>query len=231
MFNEFVIIEMTLVLSIVYFVNTNNLVTAWYLAGIYLFVLGLLLLLQDGDIFVGFLWVIDLGVGLIFLLFILHFSIFLKHKTGGMISNRLLSWKMLGCVIMGIYFYYEAFPTSESSQSPSAFLLISWFDYYDIFIATTVTDLNLMREVYFFNNSLEFVLINFMLLYGIVTAVLLTFLVQKTFNFLSNTAVTNIPLETSMGAGFFIRTQNFIVQQQMSTGTRVWIKKRNASTN
>lgn len=220
---------MTLVLSIVYFLNTSNLVTAWYLAGIYLFVLGLLLLLQDGDIFVGFLWVVDLGVGLIFLLFILHFSVFLKHKTDNMTSNRLLSWKALGFVIVCIYFRYEAFPISENARSTATMTLISWFDYYDIFVASTVTDLNLMREAYFFNNSLEFVIINFMLLYGIVTAVLLTFLVQKTFNFLSSTSFTNIPTETLSGASFFIRTQNLILQQQTSTGTRVWIKKRSDS--
>lgn len=227
MFNEFVIVEMMLILSITYFLNTSNLVSAWYLAGIYLFVLGLLLLLQDGDIFVGFLWVIDLGVGLIFLLFILHFSSFLKHKTWDMISSKLLSWKMFGLMILSVYFYYEAFPISRSYQAGAGITSIVWFDYYDLFTAVIISDLNLMREVYFFNNSFEFVIINFMLLYGIITAVLLTFLIQKTFNFLSNAMSSNVPLETSLSAGFFIRTQNLSLQQQMSTGTRVWIKKRN----
>jgi hypothetical protein len=38
-------------------------------------------MLDDGDIFVGFLWVIDLGVGLILFIFILHYSTFLHQKS------------------------------------------------------------------------------------------------------------------------------------------------------
>ena len=52
--------------TLLFFVSTYNILTLWYLAGIHLIILGSWLLLDDGDIFIGFLWVIDLGVGLVF---------------------------------------------------------------------------------------------------------------------------------------------------------------------
>ena len=52
-----------------------------YNAGLYLIFTGLYALLNDSDIYIGFLWVIDLGVGLIFFIFMLHFIPFLHQKT------------------------------------------------------------------------------------------------------------------------------------------------------
>ncbi len=80
MLNEVLLLQILTVVSLIFFINTINIITLWYLAGIYLFALGFLMLLDDGDIFIGFLWVIDLGVGLIFFIFILHFSNFLHQK-------------------------------------------------------------------------------------------------------------------------------------------------------
>jgi hypothetical protein len=81
MTSEVVLIQVGLILTVFLFTNSLNLIILWYLAGIYLVLLGLLLFLDDGDIFVGFLWVIDLGVGLIFFIFILHYSVFLHQKS------------------------------------------------------------------------------------------------------------------------------------------------------
>ena len=52
-----------------------------YNAGLYLIILGLYSLLNDADIYIGFLWVIDLGVGLVFFIFMLHFLPFLNQKS------------------------------------------------------------------------------------------------------------------------------------------------------
>ena len=81
MFNEMLILQVLLIITMFFFINTFNILTLWYLAGIYLVLLGWWLLLDDGDILVGFLWVIDLGVGLIFFMFILHYSTFLHKKS------------------------------------------------------------------------------------------------------------------------------------------------------
>nr|APW82408.1 nad6 [Laurentiella strenua] len=79
--NDFFLLQILILITLLFFLNTVNIVMLWYLAGIYLMFLGMLLLLNDGDILIGFLWVIDLGVGLIFFIFILHFTNFLHQKS------------------------------------------------------------------------------------------------------------------------------------------------------
>jgi hypothetical protein len=55
MTNEITLIQVLLISSLLLFNSAVNILVLWYLAGFYLFLLGFLLLLNDGDIFVGFL--------------------------------------------------------------------------------------------------------------------------------------------------------------------------------
>jgi hypothetical protein len=83
-------LQLLSIIVLIFFINTVNILSLWYLAGLYLVFLGFLMMLDDADIFVGFLWVIDLGVGLIFFIFILHFSNFLHQKYFFDLSSRFL---------------------------------------------------------------------------------------------------------------------------------------------
>jgi len=62
--------------------------TLLYSAGLYLILLGFYSMLNEADIYIGFLWVIDLGVGLIFFIFMLHFLPFLHQKTKFNFNNK-----------------------------------------------------------------------------------------------------------------------------------------------
>ena len=106
------------------------------------------------------------------------------------------------------------------------FFLISWYNYYDFFFSFTVTDLNLLREIYFYNNSFEFFLINFVLFYGIISSILACFLIKRIFSFLNVSQYINYNLLFQTNATYFIRNQNFLKQQSTSSGTRVWRKKK-----
>lgn len=80
MFNEILILEILILFTLFFFMNVINIISLWYLAGIYLLSLGMFLMLDDGDIFIGFLWVIDLGVGLIFFYIYITFFKFFASK-------------------------------------------------------------------------------------------------------------------------------------------------------
>lgn len=69
------------------------------------------MLLDDCDIFIGFLWVVDLGVGLIFFIFILHFSNFLLFKVLLDINAKLLFIVTLIFFFILIFLYVFALPT------------------------------------------------------------------------------------------------------------------------
>lgn len=201
----------------------------WYLAGIYLIFLGFLLFIYDTDIFVGFLWVIDLGVGLIFFIFILHFSNFLHQKSNFEISNRFIFFIFI--VFLFLLFFYWIFSNPSKSNfnsylQNSWFFYISWYNYYTISLILGITELNLLREIYFYNNSFEFFLINFILFYGLFASINFCFLLKKIFVFLNFSQIKNLNILNVVNSVFFIRNQNFLSQQNTSTGTRVWQKKK-----
>lgn len=224
------ILQTLSIITLVYFVTTFNILTVWYLAGIYLVLLGWLLLLDDGDIFVGFLWVIDLGVGLIFFMFILHYSTFLHQKSNINKTSREFSFAALSLLTLVTVFVFLSSPVSNESQSVLSriwFFSVSWYDYFDFFFSATVTDLNLLHEVYFKNNSFEFFLINFFLLYGVIASILMSFLVKRIFNILNFSQVVNSDFIHQARATYFIRSQDYIKQQSMSAGTRIWLKQKN----
>jgi hypothetical protein len=87
-----------------------------YTAAIYLIGAGLLLLLAEGDIYIGFLWVIDLGVGLVFFIFILHFTSFLYQKSSLNFSARHFFTVVFFIVYLVIFFY------NESHRADTSFL-------------------------------------------------------------------------------------------------------------
>ena len=219
-----------MIITLFYFVNTFNILTIWYLAGIYLVLLGWLLFLDDGDIFVGFLWVIDLGVGLIFFMFILHYSTFLHQKSNLDKTSREFSFSFLALLSAAFTFFLISSPVDNTPTSVLTkvwFFSISWYDYYDFFYSSTVTDLNLLHEIYFTNNSFEFFLINFFLLYGIVASILMSFLIKRIFNLLNFSQLRDQNFLQQARATYFIRNQDYLKQQATSAGTRVWFKKKN----
>ena len=228
--NLFLFLNLVPFITLIFFINSFNIITLWYLAGIYLVTIGFYVFVEDADIFIGFLWVIDLGVGLIFFIFILHFSTFLYHRPNLDKSSREVSSFLFIIFTLGQMLYIFTEPLNNSntpSFESSWFFYIGWYDFYDLFYSQTVTDLNLLKEIYFYQNSIEFFIINFVLLYGILSAIILCFLVKRIFTLLTFTQFKNYKLGKSNHAVFFIRNQNFLKQQSVSTGTRGWIKKKN----
>lgn len=229
MLNELCILQFFTFIVLFYFVSTFNIITLWYLSGLYLILLGILLLLDDGDIFIGFLWVIDLGVGLVFFIFILHYSTFLYQKSSLEKSSRESTLLLFFIFFILSFFFFFITPTDSSFTdgfSKTWFLFISWYDYYDFFFSNTVTDLNLLREIFFYTDSFEFYVINFMLLFGIISSILLCFLIKRIFNYLNLPQLLNLEFLTKINTSYLIRNQNFLKQQSTSTGTRVWMKKK-----
>lgn len=230
MLNELFLLQTLTISTLFFFISTFNILTLWYLGGVYLTALGLWMLLDDGDIFIGFLWVIDLGVGLVFFIFILHYSTFTYQKPTLDKSSREFTLLITLTSSISLMFFMVSSPTDwyfNSGFNKTWFMLVSWYDYYNFFYSRTVTDLNLLREVYFFNNSFEFFLINLLLFYGIISSILMCFLIKRIFSFLNFSQILNYNLLNQTSALFFIRSQNFLKQQSTSGVSRVWLKKKN----
>lgn len=200
-----------------------------YNAGLYLIFIGLYALLNDADIFIGFLWVIDLGVGLIFFIFILHFIPFLNQKTTLISFKKKKLLSVLISLSLFCYFYWFAYnkdSTLSSDLDKTWFFNVTYIDYYSVYHQNEITELNLLRETYFLVNSFEFFLINFSLFFGLVTSILLCFMVHRIFNFLNYSQIINSKTLFSLDSNFFIRNQNFTTQSNSPVVTRTWSRKK-----
>ena len=233
MFNEFFFLQLALFFNIYFYIYIINILNLWYLGGLYLFFSGFDGLIDDLDILVGFLWVIDLGVGLIFFLFILHFSNFLHQKNLYNTTNRLFYFLINFVLFYCMFNYTFSFNNFNLSKyfNNLWFWDISWYNYYHFFNTAHITDLNLLREIYFYSLSSEFIIINFMLLYGLFISILFIFLIKRIFNILTFAQIFNTALISTLQTFVFIRNQNFIKQQNTSIGTRVWKKNKNLNLN
>ena len=208
---------------------SSNIMLLLYTSGLYLVFIGLYSMLNDSDIYIGFLWVIDLGVGLVFFIFMLHFTAFLHQKTYFNISNKLLvvTTYLISSSLMYFYFFsYNLDPNFNSDLSKSWHFHVTHIDYYSILHSCEVTELNLLRDSYFVLNTFEFFVINFSLFFGLISAILLYFLIQRIFNILNFSQIVDSNTLSNISSSFFIRHQNFNNQQNMPQSVRVWKKTR-----
>jgi len=199
----------------------------FYNAGIYLILAGMYSLLNDADIYIGFLWVIDLGVGLIFFIFMLHFMAFLNQKSKYLAILRYYMLTILICILTLTYFYIFSVNIDQSFNydlNKLWFFYITYIDYYLLYFTNEITELNILRESYFLINSFEFFLINFSLLFGLVSCILICFLIHKIFNFLNYSQILQVKLLGYTDTNFFIRNQNFVTQQNTVANVKVFKK-------
>jgi hypothetical protein len=195
-----------------------------YTAGIYLMLAGTYSMLNDSDIYVGFLWVIDLGVGLVFFIFMLHFSHFFQEKTTFDVSKKFF-YSVLPFLSFFLGYFYFLPQASDSMFNADLakywYLNLSFVDYYLVLFSHEVSELNLLKETYFVSNSFEFFVINFSLFFGLIAAILFYFLIQRIFNFINFSQIVDVNSLSSVESTFFIRNQNYTMQQSTPQVVRI----------
>jgi len=222
-FSEHLFLEFLLIVIIKYFIISSNILILLYTAGLYLIVVGLYSLLGDSDIYIGFLWVIDLGVGLVFFIFMLHFTPFMHQKSK--FNFKVRNFILYNVFFLNLIFYFYFFSLNVDSRfnldlSKMWFFNVFTLNYYFIFFANEVTELNLLRETYFLVCSFIFFIINFSLFYGLVTAILLCFLIHRVFNFLNFSQMKYIKALLFLNSSFFIRLQDPLLQSNTAAVTK-----------
>jgi len=208
-----------------FYVTTINLTTLLYVSGIYLILIGVLCLINDCDIYIGFLWVIDLGVGLVFFIFILHFTSFLFQKSHFKISIRYFFIIYVFFCLYAVLFYFYSFNVNhlvEYQALSTWYFKVQHLDYYTVFNSHEVSELNTLKDSYFLLNSFEFFIINFSILYGLLGSIFLCFLIQRVFNFINFNYIMISNTLNTIESSFFIRLQDYLVQTNTPQNLRVW---------
>lgn len=189
--------------------------------------LSILLLMSESDIYVGFLLVIDLGVGLVFFIFILHFTAFLYQKSLFHLNYRYSIYLWYGLFTYGLLLIYNS-DLQEGGVTRD--LMGLWYykvvhiDYYLVTKSNLVTELTLLFDSYFNLNTFEFFLINCSLLFGLLSSILLVFTLHKLFNILNFSQLINVNLLSFVTSSFFIRNQNIATQQRTAGISKSWTK-------
>lgn len=229
-FFDYLLLEVSTLITVCYFLYIFNITLLLFAAGVYLILIGVLSMLKDLDVYVGFLWVIDLGVGLIFFIFTLHFNTFLNQKSVFNVSSKHFFTSILLLFFFISYFYFFSRANDFETNldlNKIWFLDITYCDLYKVLFSTEANVLLAIKYSYFTCNSFEFFLINYSLFFGIVASILLFFLIKRLYVKLILSQGTELNSLEHINSATFIRNQNFIFQQNVHQSTRIWTKKKN----
>lgn len=229
-FFDYLFLESTLLLTIFVFVCIFNVTTLLFTSGIYLILAGVLSLLRDLDVLIGFLWVIDLGVGLVFFIFILHFSSFLHQKSNFSSSSKYFFSYSLFIFFSHTNFYFFSRSIdffSNVDLSKTWFLSVVHLNLYSFIFSSESNVLLMLKHIYFSFNSFEFFIVNYSLLFGLISSILACFLLKRFYVKLLFAQIVESKSLENINSSFFIKNQNFLYQQNVHQSTRTWSKKRN----
>ena len=229
LFNDLMVLEIALLSLVFFYITTINLTTLLYISGIYLMLIGILCLINDCDIYIGFLWVIDLGVGLIFFIFILHFTSFLFQKPHFTVSLRyFLVFYIFFIFYLFVFYFFSFSAVTHNNLVPvkTWYFKLQHLDYYFVFNSSEVSELNTLKDSYFLLNGFEFFVINFSILFGLLGSIFLCFLIQRVFNYINYNFIINSNTLAHIDSSFFIRLQDYISQTNTPQSTRIWSRKK-----
>lgn len=227
LFNDFLIIQF-LLLFILLLLNSNIELFFIILNSIlYLLLIVCYSWLQDVDIIINFLLIIDLGVFFILLAFILN----LFHLFTQLLNNNQLSKvTLIICFIFILCIVSQYFYNLTMNLDYIMYLQINWFflliyyNWFNIFNIIYFSDLQLLSEIYFFFNLLEFIIMNVIIYLSIIIVYLglHNWYWLKTYTYLNQ--LKFLIFINQYQIHYFFKIQN--MQNQILTRgvTRIWIK-------
>ena len=149
----------------------QSLLTTLYIFIAYIILSGYYLLYINADLFSGFLWIIDFNLLFIFLLFGIYFlNIFKNNKI--YVYNYLLPFKFI-YLIFFILCTKSILILNTSLTSVNVTWLISYVNYYILYIDNIKTNIILLYFTYFKINIDLFLVINFILFFSIILSIYL----------------------------------------------------------
>ena len=173
----------------------------------------------EGDLFINFLIIIDLGLYFLFYVFFLHYSNLFTAVSKLTTSLYNISYY----VILAIFLF---FMPAEISAGLEIYLIlhnqISFYNWYSILNLLFSADLQFLAELYFGFNFTEFILMNF---YIYIVLLLVYYLISTTSIVLFIiTICSHISLNTLSYSTFsaLLKYQDLERQKNTTEAVRVW---------
>lgn len=227
--NELLFLQVLVYIFAFYSLSSLSLLNLWYSAGLFLISLSIYFLSFCGDIFIGFLLIAEFAVALVLYIFIIQFTFFSNQKNYWSFSLKYLFFFIFVFFILSLIFVFLSSPNRlyllDSSENTWLFL-VSWYDFFELYYSYYLTDLLGIRELYFSEASSAFILVNFIVLFYVISCIFLSFTHVKFFTLLNTPWILDFNISKLTKTSQLIRTQNYIKQQESSTGTKV-LEKNN----
>lgn len=219
MVNDFLILQLALMLSLVFFLLITENFFLLINAIIFLFLMSTFLWTVDLDVYVNFLLILDLGIFFVLIAFLVNLShLFQSNHT----FTKLQTPLVLGYFIFNLLFVFWG--TAESTSTSNLLNLpctLTLYDWYAVFSFSYFSDLQLLSDLYYCIFSFEFIIMNFYLYLAIFVTYIVFFLTKlvghTSSGYLSTCASNKIT---------FIRYQNLQKQVNQTATVRVWSKKK-----
>ena len=221
MFNENFILQFSLYLCLLFF--SLNLESFFMLINsiIYLILVSVYAWNEDIDILINFLVIIDLGLFFIFFSFLIHTTELFSYQN----KKNYLPKLIFFILIFLLYYYYHFsnhFFFLKYTNLINFLYNLNYFNYFNVFNFIFFSDLQLLTELYFAYNFLEFIIMNF---YIYIVIVAIYYLVN--FNiFLESLSINHLLVKkyqfSTLTFNDFFKVQNLQKQINTPASTRVW---------
>jgi hypothetical protein len=222
--NEQLFLQVFSLVLALFSLSSLSILSLWYLAGLFLISTFFYLVIYTGDILLGFLLIAEFAAALVFYIFILKFTSFASQKNYWSLSSRLLAICYVSFIsALSIYVYLSS-PNNVNllDSSSNVWLYLStWYDFAELYYSYYLTDLTGIRELYFSESSGSFIILNFLVIFYVVSCLYLSFSQRKYSQLVSSSQLYNKKTSIILKTGLFIKTQNYVKQQEASLGTRL----------
>ena len=205
---DLLILETSFLIMLYYFMTINSYYTLIINLILLLILKGMQLLQVGGDFFVGFLWIIDLNLVFLFILFGFNYTKLLQNVNLNNITIKNISQVNLifFLIFVGLYCYVNCTYASQKINIDFVSNKMQFINIYQIFQIQYLSNLYVLYLLYFKINALEFLMINVILLLGILIVIFLIFCYRFYL-------VLALYLRRNINVNYLFKSQNSIYQK------------------
>ena len=222
MFSENFLIQLSVIVTSIYFYNNSNIYYTLLYIFIYFFFIGVFLSFFQLEFFMGFLWLIEFTIVFVFLL-LLFFLNFKGNTSNFKKELRLIldTFLLVLFFLISLFFYKD----SEFSVKEEFVNIFIWEDYYECLLNFNMNDFQSLLVSYYYYNNINFITIGIILFFGSISCVNLFKINKSDLNNNIYEFISVFDFFLKNVSFVFLRKQNLINQNLSLPSIRV-IKKK-----
>lgn len=226
MLNDFILLQISIIVIIFLISNTNDTVNSVILGIIYLILNSLILWLEDSDILCNFLIIIDLGVFFIILSLSINFTKIFYNKNidiGFFNYFYYILFFIFIYLILSFLSFNIDFNFNKNIEY-SWFFYLTNYNFYNIKYSIFNSDLQILREVYFSFNNFEFFLISIFLYLSLIIVSSVFNIITMYINYIKSFEIIFNFNFLKQKSSYFLKNQNIYKQNNTKPNSKIWYK-------